>query len=242
MNKEIPNLVIIPENHFTDKKDFPVLYLLHGAYGDYTNWPTNATRIKELADAYDMIIVCPDGGSTSWYYDSPVDETMKYETYISEELINVIDATYKTGKNKAARAITGLSMGGHGAFYLALKHQDVYGACGSMSGGVDIRPFPYSWDLSKRLGSYGDHKKNWEENTVINMLHMIKKGSLKMLFDCGTEDFFHDGNQRLHKKMLERNIPHDYIARPGSHDWDYWTSAIEYQMLFFDKYFKSIKK
>ena len=66
---------------------------------------------------------------------------MKYETYISKELISTIDKQYNTLAKNTSRAITGLSMGGHGAFYLAFRHPDIWGAAGSMSGGVDIRPF-----------------------------------------------------------------------------------------------------
>lgn len=239
MNKSIPNLVIVPDHYSAEKENFPVLFLLHGAGGDYTNWLTKVPELKSYADSYNMIIVCPDGGVTSWYFDSPIDKQMQYETYMSEELIASIDQTYRTLADRSGRAITGLSMGGHGAFYLAFKHQDIWGAAGSMSGGVDIRPFPKNWDLAKRLGNYAEHKENWETNTVINLVHQLEGDHLKLIFDCGSSDFFYDANKRLHEKLLERNIPHDYIERPGNHDWDYWTNAIPYQLLFFDTYFKN---
>jgi S-formylglutathione hydrolase FrmB len=239
MNKAIPNVVIIPDNYAVQKEDFSVLYLLHGAGGDYTDWISKVPKIEEYADKYNMIIVCPDGGLTSWYYDSPIDENMRYETYLSEELIDAIDEKYKTSADRSARAITGLSMGGHGAFYLAFKHQDVWGAAGSMSGGVDIRPFPNGWDLPKRLGNYSDHQEYWEEATVINLVYKLNGDSLKLIFDCGIGDFFYDANRRLHEKLVERNIPHDYIERPGNHNWEYWSNSIEYQLLFFANYFES---
>ncbi len=123
-------------------------------------------------------------------------------------------------------------MGGHGALYLAFKHQNVFGVAGSMSGGVDIRPFPNNWDLSKRLGSYAQHPERWEQNSVINMLHLLTPNSLSLIVDCGTDDFFFNVNEDLHKKLLDRNIPHDYIVRPGAHNWGYWANAIKYQLLF----------
>src|SRR5690606_1283607 len=134
----------------------------------------------------------PDGGVTSWYFDSPIDPQMQYETYMSKELITRIDQTYRTLSDRSGRAITGLSMGGHGAFYLAFKHQDIWGAAGSMSGGVDLRPFPNNWDLAKRLGNYAEHKENWETNTVINLVHQLEGDHLKLIFDCGSSDFFYD--------------------------------------------------
>lgn len=238
MKKSIPNLVILPEAYDGQKDKFPVLYLLHGAGGDYTNWVAKVPDLKSYADAYDMIIVCPDGGVTSWYFDSPIDPEMQYETYLSKELIASIDQTYRTLAEQSGRAITGLSMGGHGAFYLAFKHQDIWGAAGSMSGGVDIRPFPNNWDLAKRLGNYAKFPEHWEAHTVINLVYLLQGDNLKLIFDCGVSDFFYDANKRLHEKMVERNIPHDYIERPGNHNWEYWANAIQYQLLFFDTYFK----
>ncbi|MBE9490535.1 MAG: esterase family protein, partial [Bacteroidetes bacterium] len=118
MQKNIKNVVIIPDAYH-ESKEFPVLYLLHGAYGDYSNWITKVPQLKEYANQYNMIIVCPDGNPFSWYFDSPIDKKFRYETYISKELITVIDEKYTTIKSKKGRGITGLSMGGHGAFYLA---------------------------------------------------------------------------------------------------------------------------
>ena len=239
MGRSIANLVILPDNYTAQRQSYPVLYLLHGAGGDHTSWVTKVPAIKEYADVHNMIIVCPDGSKTSWYFDSPVDPAMRYETYVSEELVGAVDKKYSTRANRQSRAIAGLSMGGHGAFYLAFKHQEVYGAAGSMSGGLDIRPFPENWDLSKRLGDYAVNRDQWEDNTVINMVHLLKKDNLKLIFDCGTNDFFYDANRRMHQLLMERNIPHDYIERPGGHNWDYWANAIQYQLLFFDSFFKS---
>jgi len=206
---------------------------------DYTEWLRHAPNLADYSDKYNFIIVCPDGGRTSWYFDSPVDPAMKYETYISRELVSWIDANYRTIPDPNKRAIAGLSMGGHGAFYLAFRHQDVWGAAGSMAGGVDIRPFPDNWDLAKRLGSYAQNPDNWEKNTVINLLYLLNGKNLVLLFDCGTNDFFCDANRRLHQMMLERNIPHTYIERPGSHELDYWKVTIKYQLFFFNDFFTS---
>lgn len=238
MNKIIPNVVITPDGYKNKGKAFPVLYLLHGATDSYKGWVTRVPAIKDYADQYGLIIVCPDGGYTSWYFDSPVDEQMQYETYVSQELIKAIDSRYHTVNNANGRAITGLSMGGHGALYLAFRHQDVWSVAGSMSGGVDIRPFPNNWDIAKRLGVYAEFPERWEHNTVINLLHLLNGKDLRLIFDCGVDDFFYDANCRLHQLMVERNIPHDFISRPGRHNWNYWANAIQFQLLFFSNHFK----
>ena len=237
MKKQIKAVVIVHDAYGT-LKELPVVYLLHGYGGNYGDWVIKAKGFEKAADLYNIIVVCPDGGYGSWYWDSPLDGNFQYETYVSKELVNWVDSKYKTIKSKAGRAITGLSMGGHGALYLAIRHQDVFGAAGSMSGGVDIRPFPNNWDMSKRLGEYAEKPENWEKNTVINMLHLIRPRSLAFIIDCGTEDFFYNVNEKLHEEMLSRNIPHDFISRPGAHNWPYWSDAIGYQLLFMNNFFK----
>lgn len=240
MKKTIKAVVITPDNYATAQA-LPVVYLLNGYSGNYRSWIAGAKGIETEVDLYQIIIVCPDGNN-SWYWDSPVDPNYKYETYVSTELVNWIDSKYKTIKDKKGRGITGLSMGGHGGLYLAIKHPDVFGAGGSMSGGVDIRPFPNNWDMSLRLGKYDEHPENWEKYTVINLLHLIKPNSLALIIDCGTEDFFYKVNENLHQQMLYRNIAHDYITRPGAHNWNYWVNAVQYQLLFMNNFFKSQSK
>jgi len=240
MNKNIKAVTILPAD-YDSKKEFPVLYLLHGYGGNYANWIDKAPNIKVLADEYSMIIVCPDGSIGSWYWDSPIDVGSQYETFVSKELVNWADKNLKTRKSREGRAIVGLSMGGHGALYLAFRNQDVFGAAGSTSGGVDIRPFPLKWDMAKRLGSYAENPKLWEENTVINLTHLLTPGSLELMIDCGTSDFFYQVNENLHDQLLLRNIPHTYVVRPGAHNWDYWKNSINYQALFMSEYFEKGK-
>jgi S-formylglutathione hydrolase FrmB len=237
MKKNIKAVVIKPDEYST-KSTFPVVYLLHGAGGDYSDWIKKVPEITKYADKYHLIIVCPNGDSTSWYFDSPVDPSMKYETYVSSELVKWIDAHYKTVKSREGRAITGLSMGGHGALYLAFKHQDVFGAAGSMSGGLDIRPFSTSWDIAKRLGKYAEFPERWNNSSVINLTHLLTPGSLSLIIDCGVSDFFFPVNQKFHEKLLLMNIPHDFIARPGGHSWAYWANSVQYQMLFMNNFFE----
>lgn len=238
MKKEIRAVVIRP-SQYNSLQRMPVVYLLHGYSDNYAGWVTKAAGVEKLADQYGLMIVCPDGGFGSWYWDSPADAAFRYETYVSKELVAWVDKTYKTIPDRKGRAITGLSMGGHGALYLALRHQDVFGAAGSMSGGVDIRPFPNNWDMARRLGEYAKAPANWEQHTVINMLHLLTPKSLKLIIDCGTGDFFYEVNENLHRQLLYRNIPHDYITRPGVHNWEYWKNAVKYQVLFMHDYFNS---
>jgi len=237
MNKKINTVVITPDGYDKNGK-YPVVYLLHGFSDNYRKWVNTVPRLKNICDQYKFIIVCPDGGYSSWYMDSPEKPDYKYETYISKELVAFIDSSYATIKDRSGRAITGLSMGGFGALYNAIKHQDVYGAVGSMSGGVDLRPFSKSFGINEILGDSAKYPQRWAKNSIVDLLPLLKPSSLAITIDEGTADFFLDVNNALHAQLLQNKIDHDYCIRPGGHTWDFWSNAVNYQMLFFSRYFK----
>lgn len=241
MHKNVKCVVIMPDSYSNDSLHYPVVYLLHGWSGDYSSWVTYCPDLLKAIDRNKVIAVCPDGDYDSWYFDAPLDSTMKYETNVAVEVPAYIDAHYRTIKDRYARAITGLSMGGHGALYLAIKHKDIFGAAGSMSGGVDFRPFPDKWGIKKYLGDYSSHKENWDRNVVINLVDSLQNGDLKIIFGCGVNDFFINVNRALHQKLLDKKIDHDYVERPGEHNWDYWNNAIQFQLLFFHNFFVANK-
>ncbi len=223
----------------SDKKTktlYQTVYLLHGFGGNYSNWVTKVPRLKEYADSYQMILVCPDGEFSSWYYDSPIDSSFRYETYISQEVPAYIEAHYPVIKDRKARAITGLSMGGHGGLFLGFRHADFFGACGSMSGAVVIEYITRGFQVDKRLGDTLN-KQRYNEYSIMKQMESYPKDSIAIIIDSGTEDFIVEMSRAAHQKMLKLKIPHDYTERPGKHDWVYWSTAVEYQLLFFRNYF-----
>jgi S-formylglutathione hydrolase FrmB len=240
MNKDIKTVVVCPAK-YSKSKHYPVLYLLHGFSGNYADWIKKDVELNQFADNDQVIIVCPDGNFASWYIDSPEHKDLMYDTYLSKELVNWIDQHYTTITSREGRAITGLSMGGFGALHTAIKHPDVYGAVGSMSGGVDLRPFADAFGIKSVLGEYRKYPQRWDENSIINMLYLIKPSSLAITFTCGHEDFFHDVNNDLDSKMWQMKIPHDYSVRPGGHTWEYWIDSLKYQMVFFNQFFTTRK-
>ncbi len=236
MHKTIKAVVIKPTN-YANQKDFATVYLLHGAYGKYDNWVKKVSSLQADADVYEVIIVCPDGSENSWYFDSPVDSTYKFETHISKEVPDYIDAKYKTKKDRKYRAITGLSMGGHGAIFIAFRHAETFGACGSMSGALNISTIKNGYDINKRIGKLDStnlYYKNW---SVFNIIETKPSDSLIIILDCGLQDFICGMSKATHEKLVALKIPHDYIERPGKHDWNYWSNAVKYQLLFFKNHF-----
>jgi S-formylglutathione hydrolase FrmB len=237
MKKSSRCVVITPGNIGEKNIKYPVVYLLHGYSGSYWNWITRVPSLKKYSDELGLIIVCPDGHKSSWYIDSPLDSTMQYETYISREVSAYIDAHYPTIRSREGRAITGLSMGGHGGLFIGFRQAGNFGACGSMSGGVELFTSRNSYDISKRIGDTINYRENWKTYSVMHVVEKYPQDSIAVIIDCGTEDFFYSINRSLHDKMLTLKIPHEYIERPGKHDWAYWAKAVKYQLIFFRDYF-----
>lgn len=238
MNKDIKTIVVYPSfKKKSNTEQYPVIYLLHGAYGYYHSWLEIKPDLPEIADDMGVIFVTPDA-LNSWYFDSPKLKDFRYETFMIKELLPYIDSHYATIAHREGRAITGLSMGGHGALFLAMRHKELFGACGSMSGGVDIRPFPLNWNLPDVLGEMASNKAEWDSLTVVNQISRIKNGDLAIIFDCGESDFFLEVNKSLHQRLLGAGIDHDFCTRPGAHNSQYWNNSLDYQLVFFKKYFE----
>ncbi len=217
LNKSVNVTVVIPST-YSKNTMYPSIYALHGYSGNNTNFILK-TPIGELSDKYDVIFICPDGGYDSWY--------IKYNDFISHELVNAIENRFSVYSKKEMRAITGLSMGGFGALYLGIQNQNIFGNIGSMSGGVDLEHYKFNWNILKNVD------KNWNNFNIAAISHKLIGTKSNIVFDCGYNDFFITPNRELHKKLLELNISHMYSERKGEHNWTYWSDSIRYQTAFF---------
>lgn len=242
MRKSYKCVVIKPDSYKNKNTKFATVYLLHGHSGNFSNWIKLVPQLKKYADDYQLLIVCPDGKINSWYFDSPINDSIQFETYIAKEVPAYIDARYNSIKNRNARAITGLSMGGHGGLFLGFRHADFFGACGSMSGALMIEYITDKrYGIDKVLGDTLTNKQRYFDYSIMKEMEKYPKDSVRIIMDCGSEDFVIEMNRAAHKKMQSLNIPHDYTERPGRHDWNYWRNAIQYQLLYFKNYF-DVKK
>lgn len=225
MNKEIPATIIIPDSYNNNEK-YSVIYALHGWSGSNKNF-VEKTNVGNLADEYNIIYVCPDANYDSWYVDSEVIKDSMYNTFISQELVKYIDENYSTKTDRKNRAITGLSMGGYGAFYIGINNSKIFGNIGSMSGGLIPEEFKKNWSIEKYINN------NWDNYNIDDIVHKLLFTKTNIIFDCGVDDFFIEVNRKVHKKLLDLNIKHDYIERDGEHNWSYWSNSIDYQTKFF---------
>jgi S-formylglutathione hydrolase FrmB len=174
-----------------------------------------------------------------------LDKGSQFERFIYKEVVEKIDGTYATIKDRKGRIIAGLSMGGHGAMYIAAKHPELYCAAGSMSGVMNINTATWKVpaefaksradNFAKLLGAPKDTADPYPEFTVVEMSDKLRANDVKLIFDVGVDDFLIEPNRDLHRRLVANGTPHDYIERPGKHEWPYWENALPYQMLFFNK-------
>jgi S-formylglutathione hydrolase FrmB len=249
MKKSLKAAITFPSSYQKGQSRYPVVYLLHGGSGAYSDWHQKVTEkglVNRMAEEHDLIIVTPGVGPASYYYDSPLLDSVRYETYMIQELIPFIDQQYRTLAKKESRAITGLSMGGHGAITLAAKHPTLFVAAGSMSGvmnidtdlwkvGEDFKSLRKKGQI-EMLGAINYQAPVFSPYTAVGLVDQLKNQKIHLIIDCGVDDFLIETNQQMHSLLMEKKIAHEYIERPGAHTWPYWTEALPVQFFFLTKY------
>src|SRR5436190_3538219 len=245
VNTTLPYNVILPPGYRGSATTrYPVLYLLHGWDGHYTDWLTR-TNVADYAARYRMIVVMPEGNN-SWYVDATPTRTAsgverpgdKYESYVLQELLPDVDKRYRTIQSRYGRAIAGLSMGGYGAIKFGLKYPFTFAFAGSMSGALaaaswtedDMKNVKAVYDsLPPVFGAPGSQVR--KANDIFQIAQGLPASRVAALpyfyLDSGTEDFFFEVNHRFAELLREKKIPHEYRELPGDHSWQYWNSQVE---------------
>ncbi|HET9714118.1 MAG TPA: alpha/beta hydrolase family protein [Pyrinomonadaceae bacterium] len=228
VNTTLPYNVILPSDYDTSRTTrYPVLYLLHGLTGHYSDW-VQRTNVANYAADYRMIVVTPEGND-SWYID-------KYESYILNELIPDVQQRYRTIEARYGRSIAGLSMGGYGAIKFGFKSPSTFVLAASMSGAFGVTRFtekeiPELWKESlKPFGPVGSETRLANDLfEIVGKLTPARINSLPYFyFDCGTEDLplIFPYNRELAGLMFEKKIPHEFREMPGNHSWAYWDRQV----------------
>ncbi|MGB9121226.1 MAG: alpha/beta hydrolase family protein [Candidatus Angelobacter sp.] len=235
-------LILIPPDYSNGRR-LPVLYLLHGLYGDYKNWDTK-TRLERIAAAYPFLIVTPDAND-SWYTNSATNPSDKFEDYIAKDLISEIDRKYRTIPQKDGRAVAGLSMGGYGAVKLALKYPQLFAFAGSLSGAFnaaqnldDLRPA----FRAKLLEVFGNAGSATRRDNDVFLLLKNSQDDPHFYLACGTSDFFLETNRALAAHLSKQKIRYKYHETPGDHTWDYWDSELTPLLQAVERTFESTQK
>jgi putative tributyrin esterase len=233
-NATVPYNVILPRDYRSSSATrYPVLYLLHGLGGHYTDWVTR-TNVADHAAQYRLIVVMPEGND-SWYVDSAGD---KYESYILKELIPDVDKKYRTIQARYGRAVAGLSMGGYGAIKYGLKYPASFVFAGSISGAFGVTRYTQNemggsnWEPFLKIFGPVDSETR-KANDVFEIARGLSAARVASLpyfyFDCGTEDAAQhfNANRELSQVFIEKKIPHEYRELPGNHSWAYWDQQVQ---------------
>jgi S-formylglutathione hydrolase FrmB len=229
LGREVRYRVILPE-HYDEGGRFPVLYLLHGLYGDYLNWDTR-TGLENYARHYDLLIVMPDAGN-SWYTNSATVAADKFEDFLVKDLIPEVDNKYRTIRDQHTRAIAGLSMGGYGAIKFALKYPNMFRFAGSLSGALnaaqdlDAQRAEFRAKLVEVFGP--PQSKTRKDNDVSQLLKTFPQNSKTYFYlACGSSDFFLPVNRAFAEQLSSGKFSYEYHETAGGHTWEYWDRAVQ---------------
>lgn len=242
LKKEVKYTIYLPPDYESSERYYPVVYLLHGYTDDNTGW-LQFGEINRYADKAifegiipPMIIVMPNGDS-SWYINS-YDGKEMYEDFFIKEFIPVIESTYHIKAQKNYRGIAGLSMGGYGSLIYALKYPELFAAAAPLSAAVrsdDEMTAQDGWEpifgqlYGRGLKGNARLSKAWYSNSVLKLVADKSAADLKKVrywIDCGDDDFLTKGNCLLHIALVEKQVPHEFRVRDGSHSWTYWRTGI----------------
>lgn len=211
---------------------YPVLYLLHGLSDDHSVW-TRRTNIERYVDGMNLAVVMP-AVHRSFYTDmAGVD--FRYWTYISEELPNIMRSLFPISDRREDTFAAGLSMGGYGAFKLALSHPERFAAAASLSGALNMGASHRIKDPVWRqelTGIFGDLRKL--KNSPHDLFALAKQVAVsgepmpKLFQWCGTEDFLYKDNVLFREHALGLGLDLTYSEGPGEHEWGAWDHMIQH--------------
>lgn len=225
MPQDAPGQIGMGGSDTTREGGVPVLYLLHGLSDDCTIWERR-TAIERYAAELGIAVVMPEV-RRSFYTDEAVGE--KYWTFVAEELPQLVAETFRVSTDPADTFVAGLSMGGFGAFKLALNHPERFAAAASLSGVVDVAAL----DLSEHAGHLG--RRLFDGRTIAGtaddlpqLLRSADPSVLPRLYlACGTEDGLIDQNRAFIDLAEERGVDLTVSLTPGGHSWDLWDAEIQ---------------
>lgn len=234
MGRKMSYRVVLPADHQSSNETsrYPVIYLLHGLGGSFTNW-TDKTSLDAYAVGIRSIIVTPDGAN-GWYTDSVAAANDKYESYIVKELIPEIDKKFRTVAERRGRVIAGLSMGGYGAIKFGLKYPEMFSLVGSFSGALGAASFTEknAGNIGKGIDAIfgpeaGDTRKANDIFAIVRDANADKIRAMPFIYEsCGTEDFLIQNNRDFLALLNEKKVAHEYRELPGGHTWAFWDDQV----------------
>ncbi len=221
-------------DYFVPGVKYQVLYLLHGAYGDYTDW-LHLTSIERYAQDHKIAVIMPSAAN-SFYQD--MNYGSDYLTYICEELPKFCEANFPISPRREDTFVAGLSMGGYGALKVALERPDKFSCAVSLSGAIDLENV--IGGLAGMPGSpfvpqdiFGDKEIAGSDADIFALIRKLQaegKELPRVYMAIGTEDFLYEANQSARQKFAALGVDVTYEEGPGIHNWVFWDAYIQHAL------------
>ena len=240
--------VYLPPDYETSSRDYPVLYLLHGAGDDQTGWVQfgevlhSTDKAIKKGKATPMIIIMPDANTGKRGYFNSMNGDWKYEDFFFKELMPHVEKKYRIKSEKRYRAIAGLSMGGGGSFMYALHHPELFSSACPLSayvGPLSVEQLKNQLPKDEKYTEVQIKSYFEQHNAValVNKTAFDKIKSVRWYIDCGDDDFLYEGNSLVHIAMKKKEVPHEYRVRNGAHNWTYWRESLPKVLQFVSEAF-----
>ena len=238
--------IYFPPSYGKGKEEYPVVYFLHGLNNDQTSWTVDrygslqATFETMIAakEVPEFLFVCPRGDSS--FYTNYINNGLRYEDYVTMDLVKHVESTYRARKDRNNRAIAGTSMGGYGALKAAFRHPDLYASVAGHSPIVFLGKNPldvpdqmktsrmytyFSGMLGTIFGNPVD-QSYWDQNNPLVLGKERKLDGLNIFFDYGTADRYNqslrlgEGLKELDRILTEAKVKHTFKEYPDEpHGW-----------------------
>lgn len=221
--------IYLPPDYLTAPgRHYPVMYMLHGTGGNYTEWsdsflPEQIDRMISGKLIQPMIVVMPDDGESTYWANW--DNGPRWGDYVVDDVVGTIDQRYRTLTQPSDRAIGGLSMGGLGALNLALQHPDVFGVVGAHSPSVRLTPDPSLWFLTG--------ENFWEHNPIWLAQNASGVDGLRIWLDAGSDDVWLPNIESVHTALVDNGLQVDWHEYPGPHEAEYWIEHVPDYLRFY---------
>lgn len=213
--------------YYASHGNYPVLYLLHGTFGDEGDWQ-RYSRIEDYARTRNVVVVMPYG-ENSCYRDTKSGKN--YETYITQELPQIIQWMFPVSRRREDTFLAGLSMGGGAAVRLGLRHPELYGYVAGLSADYGsiaqkVRESEFSvWSFAFEGAEVGEGTDT-DSFYLAQKLHEAHREMPELYLGCGTEDFLYQDNCKFHEYLNSIGKTHVFSSRPGNHNWNFWDPEI----------------
>ncbi len=250
LGTEVKYNVYLPQG-YDAAREYPVIYLLHGLYGVYSDWQERG-RFKDVADELiasgellPVVIVMPNAGDPdvhhvqNGYFNV---QDWPYQDFFFQELMPAAESAYHCGGAKGRRAIMGLSMGGGGSIVYAQRHPELFSSSYGMSAWLDSQNRPDRENLDKTDKLYIVNQSVIEHSALGFMdradestLQQLK--TVKWFLDCGDDDSLMMLSVQLYLKMRHAGLDAQLRVRDGAHTWEYWHNALRISLPFASRNF-----